>query len=68
MWAIEQVDVHILGSSPRASDARILISFIVNAGIVVGMFLLFIFNKNMPESGLVFGVVLAWFASHNFMF
>jgi hypothetical protein len=22
----------------------------------------------MPESGLVFGVVLAWFASHNFMF
>ena len=34
-WALEQLDVHVLGSTPRASDLRILLSFICNLGAVI---------------------------------
>jgi hypothetical protein len=40
MWFLEQVDVHVLGATPRASDSRIVMSFCINAGIVVGMYFL----------------------------
>ena len=38
MWFAEQVDVHVLGSTPRASDIRIVISFCFNSAIVIGMY------------------------------
>jgi len=39
-WLLEQVDVHVMGSTPRASDARILGSFAINGGTVIGMYFL----------------------------
>lgn len=39
-WFIEQVDVHVFGSTQRASDFRILLSFCINSGIIIGMYFL----------------------------
>ena len=30
LWALEQFSIHVLGTSPRASDGRIVLSFCVN--------------------------------------
>ena len=30
LWALEQLSIHVLGTSPRASDGRIVLSFCVN--------------------------------------
>lgn len=60
---MEQADVHALGSTPRASDSRILMSLILNSGIVVAMYLISDF-----ANAIILGVVLAWIFSHNFTF
>lgn len=65
-WLAEQVDVHVLGATPRASDSRIAISFVINAAIVVGMYLIY-FYLGSQTSSTVFGVVLAWVFSHNIL-
>lgn len=61
MWAMEQADVHALGSTPRASDSRIVMSLCLNAGIVIAMY----FIKDFSNA-IVLGVILAWVFSHNF--
>jgi hypothetical protein len=61
MWAMEQADVHALGSTPRASDSRIVMSLSLNAGIVIAMY----FIKDFSNA-IVLGVILAWVFSHNF--
>jgi hypothetical protein len=30
LWALEQLSIHVLGTSPRASDGRIVLSFCLN--------------------------------------
>ncbi len=62
MWVMEQVDVHALGSTPRASDSRILMSLILNSGIVVAMYFISDFSN-----AIILGVILAWVLSHNFI-
>ncbi len=62
MWVMEQVDVHALGSTPRASDSRILMSLILNSGIVVAMYFISDFSN-----AIILGVILAWIFSHNFI-
>lgn len=61
MWAMEQADIHALGSTPRASDSRILMSLSLNAGIVIAMYFI-----NDFSNAIVLGVILAWIFSHNF--
>ena len=34
LWAIEQVSIHVLGTSPRASDSRIVMGLLLNVGFV----------------------------------
>lgn len=67
MWFLEQVDVHVLGSTPRASDSRIVLSFCINSVIVIGMYFLGQEYMKRPEANIM-GVVLAWVFSHNAMF
>jgi hypothetical protein len=33
-WALEQISIHLLGTSPRASDSRILAGLLLNVGFV----------------------------------
>ena len=61
MWAMEQADVHAMGSTPRASDSRILMSTLLNAGIVIAMYFITDFSN-----AIILGVGLAWLFSHNF--
>jgi len=63
MWAMEQADVHALGGTPRASDVRIVISLLLNSGVVVAMYFI-----NEFSNSIIFGVILAWVLSHNLTF
>jgi hypothetical protein len=37
MWLFEQANIHWFGQSPRASDGRIILWFILNLGTVIGL-------------------------------
>jgi hypothetical protein len=67
MWFLEQVDVHVFGSTARASDFRIVLSFCINSGIVIGMYFLG-HEAGKIKDAVILGVVLAWVLSHNAMF
>lgn len=64
LWLMEQVDVHVLGATPRASDIRIVLSFCVNSAIVIGMYFLYN-NSGNAQNAIILGVILAWVSSHN---
>ena len=34
LWAIEQLNLHVLGTTARASDIRIVLSFVINGCFV----------------------------------
>ena len=34
LWALEQISIHVLGTTPRASDSRILMGLLLNVGFV----------------------------------
>ena len=63
-WLAEQVDVHVLGATPRASDSRIAMSFVINSGIVIGMYFVNNYSTRLVN-GTILGVILAWVFSHN---
>jgi hypothetical protein len=67
MWFLEQVDVHVFGSTPRASDSRIVFSFCINGAIIIGMYFLGHEEGKMREA-LIMGVIFAWVFSHNALF
>ena len=67
MWFLEQADVHVFGSTPRASDFRIVLSFCLNSAIVIGIYFLGHENHKLAEA-VIMGVILAWVFSHNAMF
>ena len=67
MWFLEQADVHVFGSTPRASDSRIVLSFCINSAIVIGMYFLGHEERKMQDA-IIMGVILAWIFSHNAMF
>ena len=67
MWFLEQAEVHVFGSTPRASDIRIVMSFCVNSAIVIGMYFVYI-NMDRFDNAIILGVVLAWVSSHNMLF
>jgi len=67
MWLLEQVDVHALGSTPRASDSRIVISLILNSAVVVGMYFVTYIGSGFGNS-IILGVILSWMLSHNVIF
>jgi hypothetical protein len=67
MWLLEQVDIHVFGSTPRASDFRIALSFCINGAIIIGMYFLGHRDGKMAEA-LIMGVILAWVFSHNAIF
>ena len=63
LWAIEQADTHLLGSTPRASDARILLSVAVNVGAVCVCAILTSDNRVPLIAAAALGTIL----SHNWM-
>ncbi|CDW89360.1 pecanex-like protein 4 [Stylonychia lemnae] len=63
MWAMEQADFHILGSSTRSSDLRIVLSFTINIAFVIAMYILAL-NKSYLEA-MIMANILAYFSSHN---
>jgi hypothetical protein len=67
MWLLEQVDVHALGSTPRASDSRIVISLILNSAVVVGMYFVNYIGSGFGNS-IILGVILSLILSHNVIF
>ena len=66
MWAVEQIDVHVLGSTPRASDIRIVMSACVNSAIVIGMYFL-AYKQQDISIAVIIGVIVAWISSHNLL-
>ena len=58
--------MHVFGSTPRASDIRILLSFCFNSAIIIGMYFLG-HESGKEREALILGVVLAWVFSHNVM-
>lgn len=67
MWFLEQVDTHVFGATPRASDARVVLSFCINSAIIIGMYFVYINQDSFPHA-IVLGVVLSWVSSHNLLF
>ena len=66
MWALEQIDIILFGSTPRTSDIRILLSFLLNCGCVCAIFAAFSYLGY--ENALLVAVALAFIASHNIFF
>lgn len=62
-WACEQADFHILGSSPRASDIRIYLSFITNVIFVIAIELIYEYDK--ARNSYLIAIVFAYLSSHN---
>jgi predicted membrane protein len=62
LWAVEQVTIHGLGSSPRASDSRIVLSFVLNAGFVA---ICFYTQEILGAKGIC--ALLAYASSHNLL-
>lgn len=69
LWAVEQVSEHLLGSTARASDARIIMFFILNVGFVVFSAYLGSIDRNSKRQSMVAlrlsTVLLSFLASHN---
>ncbi len=66
-WVAEQIDVHVFGATPRASDSRIALSFCINSGIMIGMYFVNNYQSRLV-AGTILGVILAWVFSHNMLF
>ena len=62
LWAMEQAREHLLGSTARASDARILMFFTLNIGFVI---LSAILGKGSALSLRLSCALLSFIASHN---
>ena len=66
-WAAEQANIHLFGSTARASDARIVVYFILNTVFVVICY----YVRGMEETDDVkkrftlCAVLLSFLASHN---
>jgi hypothetical protein len=67
MWLLEQIDIHVLGSTPRASDSRILMSTILNSSVVIAMYFI-AYQGSGYGNAIVLGVILSWILSHNILF
>ena len=64
LWALEQLDIHVLGSTPRASDGRIIMSYIIN--VIFAGLLWFVYNNlQKPSLSLMLMPILAYLSSHN---
>jgi len=67
MWLLEQIDIHVLGSTPRASDSRILMSTTLNSAVVIAMYFI-AYQGSGYNNAIVLGVILSWILSHNILF
>lgn len=68
MWLLEQVNVHVLGGTARASDARIVLSFIINSGLLAGWTA--IAGDSGAKPAILRAIIgaHAWINAHNFLF
>jgi hypothetical protein len=64
-YGLEQIDIHAFGSTPRASDSRILMSVILNGVFVIISALLLGSSEKML---FVISAILGFIASHNILF
>jgi hypothetical protein len=65
-WAMEQTEIHILGSTPRASDLRILLSCVLNCAFIVACSFLAYYRGY--DKALLLIAALSYIASHNVLF
>jgi len=68
MWLLEQLSIHILGTTARASDMRIIVGFILNSAMIA---IIYFVQQSSEKSkmGVAFlTVFLAFLSSHNLMY
>lgn len=65
LWAMEQASVHLFGGSPRASDLRILVSFVITSVFIAVPVLML--QSSTEKAARVVLVLLAFLSSHNFL-
>lgn len=65
MYALEQASIHLLGSTARASDSRVVFSFTINVAFVAACF--YAAKESTTIAKLVL-LLLPFITSHNFMF
>ena len=65
VYLLEQASIHLLGSTSRASDSRLITSFVINAALATICY--FGARESTMIAKLVF-LLLPFVASHNFMF
>lgn len=63
LWALEQFSIHVLGTSARASDGRILLSFCLN--IIFLLICYQVHERADHQAFMAFVVLLSFVASHN---
>ena len=63
LWALEQVSIHVLGTTARASDGRILLSFCLNS---IFVYICYRVQEKVGHQTFMASVVLlSYVASHN---
>ena len=55
LWAIEQFNLHLLGTTARASDIRIILSFIINVCFVA---LSIYLGSELGQTAMLLSIVL----------
>ena len=65
LYVVEQVEIFVLGSSPRASDMRIVMSFVANVALIQTVHMTIVPGSSNRIRALA-GV--AFLASHNLWF
>ena len=66
LWAMEQASVHLFGGTPRASDLRIIASFVLTSILIAVLLLLLPSSTEVAVRVLL--VLLAYLSSHNILF
>lgn len=64
VYLLEQLSIHLFGTSPRASDSRILIFIVINAGFVA----ICTFVGLTKLQTIILLLALAFISSHNLLF
>ena len=65
LWAMEQVSVHLYGGTPRASDLRIVLSFVLTSAFILAPYWMV---ESSETTARMLMVLLAYVSSHNMLF
>lgn len=66
LWVLEQISVHLYGGTPRASDLRIVLSFLIQSLFIAIPFI--IVQESTGSLPKILLVLLAFLSSQNILF